>query len=196
MNLSDLRKLVRTRIKDKVKPYLCSDDEIDANLNEAQREACVRAQLIEDDEITQIEINTAEKRYDLDPRIIDVLSISIGTTSVRDFLDEWTLTESKLILARYPGADDTLTLHCTLLPSADMANNDDEPEIRPVFHTQMADWAISLCYASPDADMFNQSESDRYAMKFAQTFGERPNALALRNHRDKSSRTIANNGYI
>lgn len=196
MNLLELRNLVRTRIRDKVKPYLCSDDEINANLNEAQREACIRAQLIEDDEITQIEINTAERRYSLDQRIIDVFSISIGADGQREFTDGWTLTEGQLILDRFPGAADTLTLHCLLLPSADMEGDEDEPEIRPVFHSMMADWAISLCFSAPDADLFNQSESDRYAAKFTQSFGERPNVLALRNRRDKSARTVANNGYI
>ena len=196
MNLSELRKLVRLRIRDQAKPYLCSDDEINANLNEAQREACVRSQLIEDDEITQIDINTTERRYDIDPRIIDVMSISIGTTAIRDFLDGWTLTEKKLILDRYPGADDTLTLHCLLLPSAEMVEDEDAPEIRPVHHTQMLDWAISLCYSSADADMFNQKLADRFAMKFTQTFGERPNVLSLRNRRDKSIRAVSYNGGI
>jgi hypothetical protein len=49
MTLQELRSLVRRRMRDNGTPPLIDDDEIDANLNEAQREACVRALLIEDD---------------------------------------------------------------------------------------------------------------------------------------------------
>jgi hypothetical protein len=47
MTLQELRSLVRRRMRDTGTPPLIDDDEIDANLNEAQREACVRALLIE-----------------------------------------------------------------------------------------------------------------------------------------------------
>ena len=77
MNLLELRNLVRLRIRDTVSPYLCSNAEIDANINEAQREACTRALLIEDDEITEVEITTDERRYAIDPRVIDVVDISV-----------------------------------------------------------------------------------------------------------------------
>ena len=48
MTLSELRTLTRQRLRDTVKPYFVSDLEIDAYLNEAEREACERALLIED----------------------------------------------------------------------------------------------------------------------------------------------------
>lgn len=196
MNLSDLRALVRLRMRDTAAPYLFSDDEIDANLNEAQREACVRALLIEDDSVTQIDIVTTDKRYDLDPRIVDVIGISIGAALPRDFTDGWTLTETHLILDRFPTAADTLTLRAHLLPSSDMVSDSDEPEIRPVYHQPMADWAISLCYLAPDAETFDQQAADRYAARFTQSFGERPSALTRRNHRDKSAKAVAYNGGI
>ena len=44
MNLSELRTLVRGRIRHTVKPYFVSDTEIDDNLNESEREACERVQ--------------------------------------------------------------------------------------------------------------------------------------------------------
>lgn len=193
MNLSELRKLVRLRTRDTVKPYLCSDAEIDANINEAQREACSRALLIEDDEITEVEITTDETRYDLDPRVIDVMDITVDG---RPFTDGWTLTEGKLLLESLPRANSTLTLHAYLLPSAEMVSDDDEPEIRPVHHVRMLDWAISLCFQSPDADMFDQQAADRYAMKFTESFGERPSALTQRNYRDKSGKSVMDGGYI
>lgn len=187
MNLCELRDLVRARTRDTKAPYLSTDEEIDANLNEAQREACVRALLIED-EIT-INLNTTDTKYQIDPQVIDVIGIE-------GFYEDWTLTEQYLVLNKVPSADATLTLHVYRLPSADLASDDDEPEIRPVYHTQMADWAIYLHYMTPDADMFDANAAERYAARFVQSFGERPNALTHRNRRSKTARSVAYNGYI
>ena len=187
MKLFELRDLVSARTRDTVAPYFATDEEIDANLNEAQREACVRALLIED-EIT-LDINTTDTKYALDPRVIDVIGIE-------DFYEDWTLTEQYLVLDKVPSSEISLTLHVYRLPSSNMESDDDEPEIRPVYHTQMADWAIYLHYMTPDADMFDGNAAERYLARFVQSFGDRPNALTHRNRRSKTSRCIINNGYI
>lgn len=178
-------------MRDTSRPYLIDDDEIDANLNEAQREACIRALLIEDD--LAIDIVTTDRRYAIDPRIIDVIGIT--TSAGNTFADEWTLTEGHLELSRMPAADDTLTLRCFRLPE-DMTFDSDEPEVRPVYHVQMADWAISLCYLLPDSETFDERAAKRYEARFVQSFGERPNAMTQRNRRSKPAQCIVNNGAI
>ena len=196
MTLYELRKLVRTKTRDNRAPYFLSDDEIDANLNEAQREACARACLIEDTVATTIDITPSDTRYPLNPRIVDVIDITIGAETPKEYTGDWTLTEGHLLLADYPVADDTLTLHCYLLPSREMSEDDHVPEIRPVYHSPMADWAISLCYATPDAELFNPAAADRYARSFTLAFGERPSALTRKTQRSKAPRGVAYNGYI
>lgn len=191
MTLQELRSLVRRRMRDTAKPPLIDDVEIDFNLNEAQREACVRALLIEDD--VDLDVTTTDLRYKLDPKIIDVIGIS--TSAGNQFYDEWTLTETHFVLAGLPTSDDTLTLRCYFLPE-DMTADDDEPEIRPVYHVQMADWAISRCYLLPDSELFDEQASQRYEARFVQSFGDRPNALTHRNRRSKPAKCIVNNGYI
>ena len=191
MTLAELRSLVRRRMRDTGTPPLIDDDEIDSNLNEAQREACVRALLIEDD--VDLDVTTTDLRYKLAPEVIDVIGIS--TSAGNQFCDAWTLTESHLELARLPTADDTLTLRCYLLPD-DMVADAGEPQIRPVYHVQMADWAISLCYLLPDSELFDEQAAKRYETRFVQSFGERPNALTHRNRRSKPAKCIVNNGYI
>lgn len=191
MTLQELRSLVRRRMRDTGTPPLIDDDEIDSNLNEAQREACVRALLIEDD--VDLDVTTTDLRYKLAPEVIDVTGIS--TSAGNQFCDAWTLTETHLELARLPTADDTLTLRCYLLPD-DMVADADEPQIRPVYHVQMADWAISRCYLLPDSELFDEQASQRYEARFVQSFGDRPNALTHRNRRSKPAKCIVNNGYI
>ena len=196
MKLSELRALVRGRIRDTVKPYLVTDQEIDDNLNEAEREACERAQLIEDFDSFTIDLEPGVTRYSLDPRIIDVIDIIIGTEDQREFSDGWTLTETHLVLERSPVSADTLTLHCYRLPKDPMKSANDTPEIRETYHRNMADWAISLCYLIPDSELFNPQAAERYAVRFTQSFGERPSALVRRNHRNKLPPVVAYNGAI
>ena len=196
MNLSELRDLVRQRTRDTIKPYFVTDEEIDTNLNEAEREACRRALLLEDFDSFTIELNTTDTRYELDPRVIDVISITIGTDTPRDFTESWTLTETHLILDRIPATVDTLTLRCYRLPMEGMASDIDEPEIRSMYHSQMADWAIALSYLTPDAELFNPDAAARYESRFTQSFGERPSALTRRNQRSKHARRVTYNGAI
>ena len=196
MTLSDLRELVRRRTRDTVKPYFVADEEIDFNLNEAQREACRRALLLEDYDSFTIDINTVDTRYELDPRIIDVISITIGTDAPQDYTETWTLTEAQLVLESVPAAADTLNLRCYRLPMRDMTADTDTPEIRSVYHAQMADWAIHLGYLIPDAEIFNPKAAARYEAQFVQSFGERPSALTRRNQRSKPAKVVSYNGAI
>ena len=197
MNLSDLRDLARIRLRDTSTPPLWSDDEIDANLNEAEREACVRALLIEDwtSDVTQIYVTTAEKEYEISDLLIDIRWIEANDNPGIK-LSGWTLTEGLLAFDCFPSKDETITLRCYRLPAKKMEDDDDKPEIRAMHHDRMIDWALSLCYLTPDADGFDQAASDRYAARFTQSFGERFSALTQKNQRSKALRTVSCNGYI
>ncbi len=196
MNLSELRDLARIRLRDTNTPPLWSDDEIDANLNEAEREACVRALLIEDwtSYITQIDVTTTEKEYEVSDLLIDVRWIE-ANDNPGFHLSGWTLTEGLLAFDRFPSKDETMTLRCYRLPLKNMEDDDDKPEIRAMHHERMIDWALSLCYLTPDADGFDQAASDRYAARFTQSFGERFSALTQKNQRNKGPRTVAFNDF-
>lgn len=196
MKLSELRALVRGLIRDTVKPYLVTDQEIDDNLNEAEREACERAQLIEDFDSFTIDLEPGVTRYSLDPRIIDVIDIKIGADAPRRLMEPWTLTETHLVLDRAPTSAEMLTLHCYRTPIDEMKASTDTPEIRDTYHRNMADWAISLCYLIPDSELFNPQAAERYAVRFTQSFGERPSALVRRNQRNKTPPVVAYNGAI
>lgn len=184
-------------MRDTVKPYLVSDEEIDANLNEAEREAAFRALLIRDNTsaLTQININCSETEYAISPLIIDVIGIAAESNPNCTFTG-WTLNESTLILSELPSYEDVLALDCYRLPLRDMEDDEDEPEVRAIHHDRMIEWALSLCYLTPDADLFDQAASDRYANRFAQNFGERLSARTMTNHRSKTGKYVANNGYM
>lgn len=76
--------------------------------------------------------------------------IGISTSAGNKFYDAWTLTESHLELARLPTADNTLTiLVSSLLPDNIISRPSTNRKSGQVYHVQMANWAISLCYLLP-----------------------------------------------
>ncbi|HUB92172.1 MAG TPA: hypothetical protein VMA74_20780 [Dyella sp.] len=56
MNLGHLRCAVRQILKDEVEPTLWSDEQINRYLNNAVREACLRARLLKDDHLSKPEL--------------------------------------------------------------------------------------------------------------------------------------------
>lgn len=189
MNLGQLRDLARFRLQDVEKPYLWPTDFINAALNEAQQEACMRARLIEDQSssLTEVDVTTTSKRYALDPRILDVICIerSDGTKA-----SGWTLTESELVFDDLPNLAETLWLTVIRLPMEDMADDNDEPEIRPALHQKLVDWVLHRCYEVNDADGLNMGASEKYEAQFSRSFGIRQDFNVQRKHRDKGGRTV------
>jgi len=85
VQLSDLIARFRTLSGDHAQPPLWDDPTVTAWLNEAQREACMRAHLIEDDSTSAIVNITAvngQWEYPLDPRVQDVLRVTACHTLV------------------------------------------------------------------------------------------------------------------
>lgn len=81
MDLAWLRDRFRTRVDDREEPMLWSDADVDAFLNEAQREAAVRARLFRDEttpSICQVTLVAGQTRYLLDPRVIEVIHARIN----------------------------------------------------------------------------------------------------------------------
>lgn len=197
MNLFDLRQSVRRKLRDTSQPTLWSDAEIDSNINEAEREACIRSSLIEDDTspITLLDVNTTDRQYTIDPLIVDVAGITVsGRPDL--VVSGWTLRENVVVFDRVPARAEFLQMRVYRLPLKDMEDDDDEPEIRAMYHDKMIDWAISLCYLVPDSDAFDQGASDRYAARFSASFGERKSALTIRTQREKTSKAVAFGGYF
>lgn len=75
MKLKELRAVVRDVLNDKVEPFLWSDDTLNRYLNNAVREACIRARLLKDDALTnpalcQISVAAGQPMVKLRPEIL------------------------------------------------------------------------------------------------------------------------------
>lgn len=92
----------------------------------------------------------------------------------------------KLTLYPKPVADDTLRLQVFRQPLADMAANDDEPEIPARLHIRLLDWMMHRAYSKQDTETFDQAKADKAEAAFTRTFGERIDANARRKQDDRA----------
>lgn len=207
MNLQALRDLFRIRADDVVEPQLWEDGEVDQYLNDAQREAAVRARLIKDSTttaVTQIAIDTTSTDYPLHTSILSIERVKLasqeqplGRTTV-DELDrlypDW---ESQVGMPRFFVEDngrirlvpksaqvDTMNLVVYRLPLADMKAEDDSPEIHEMHHARMVDWALRCAYLKPDQEKYDPTLAARYEAAFTGSFGIRQDANVQRKQRE------------
>jgi len=208
VNLEDLLAELRVRLDDEAQPYLWSDETLVAYLNEAEREACVRARLIYDDttpEFTVLAVTAGNPIVALDTRVLAVDRAildgrELDRTNVLEmdrrhhgwnwrertgrpfeFIEE----QTSLRLAPVPQENGVLRLSLWRLPTRDMVALTDEPEIAQRFHLQMIEWAIHLAFKRRDADAEDAQRAALAAATFTAAFGERPSADVQRKQKIK-----------
>jgi len=208
MNLSQLEASFRVDADDAVKPYLWSSDEVIGWFNEAEEEACLRANLIpekEDPAICQIAVSQADGSvYRLHELIHEIEYVSLtdaaGVRYRLDITDRHELdrirpnwrTESrrptgiirydtKLELDSVVDGSYTLNIEVFRLPRRPMAAEKDCPEINRIHHKHLVQWVLHRAYEKPDSETLNPEKSARALAKFEEYFGTRPDANQRRN---------------
>lgn len=196
MELKAIRNESRFRLQDLSVPPQWSDEWLDSAANEAEREACIRARLIEDtsSKASSIDVVTTEKRYELHESVLDVLSAEYESKPGTP-VTGWTLTETELVFDDFPKADDVLLMTVIRTPLVAMENDDDEPEIRSHHHIRLVDWVEHRAYGVKDTDYFSPDESEKALIRFEQSFGKRPDANVQRKHREKTGRVVRMNPF-
>lgn len=108
MDLSELRTATRVMINDQAEPYRWPDADIDRRLNNAVREACIRARLLKDDAdslpaLCSINYTAGQKIVPYAPQILAVRSGAI----VGAICKLWAMTAESMD-RQVPGWDSTL----------------------------------------------------------------------------------------
>ena len=191
MTLDELLDACRQETDDMEAPQLWSDAEFKFWLNEAEREACIRARLIEDvsSAATTVSVTTATAIYALHASVLDVLRIE-ATLNPGVALTRWTLTPDKLVLATVPLVADTLNLTIVRLPLADFTAAASTPEIQAHHHRRLVDWALFRAYSKRDSQTDNPGLAAQHLALFEQSFGYRPPANVQRKWRDKRPHVV------
>lgn len=209
MNVSELRDAFRAQIDDLVAPYLVSDALFLDFLNEAESEACIRAELLRDKSsaFCTIAVTSGTAVYDLDATIFSIPHASItntggqvtGLVSTNDwYLDgilqtdwrnesdipRWFIyRDSTIELVPKPNDDFTLNLDCYRTPLAKMVLDADSPEINGAYHRYLLYWVMHRAYSIPDEDIYNPKKAEQNESDFTKVFGYRPTATMRKRQR-------------
>ena len=182
---------------DTVKPYFVSDAELCSYLNEAEREAAIRARLIND--VEEIAVSAGVQGCDIPETLFAIRHAELrdaqGTfypisSTSRDVLDavkpgwrrlterpEWLVHDDKdILLGSIPDAAYTLFLDFLRTPRRLMALEEDAPEIHSTHHDGLVNWALFRAFSKPDADFFDPSRSAVAEAAFVRQFGKHPGA--------------------
>lgn len=213
--LAQLEQITRERLDDlgTTRPRWSSES-IRRALNEAEREACVRAKLLRDettDALTQIAVVAGTALYPLARSILEVDGLydevtgePLGETdeaSLYRVARNWRAHESvnprdfvvrvrpneqlELLLYPKPSVATTLRLQAYRLPRYEMEADDDEPEIAPRHHDGLVEWAVHRCFSVRDPDTYDPVKAGDHLAVFTAQFGERPTADTQRRLRER-----------
>lgn len=208
--VEQLERRFRVDVDDRNGPdYLWTPEWFLEALNEAQDEACIRARLLTDaitTAICTIDVDDTLTEYQLDPRVIDVDKIVLGTSrrflGKRDrlpaddlralqgnhelsagtpcyFAVEGMPAGGLVLLLNRPAAVasyTTLQLTVNRLPLVRLLTGSDTPEIAETLHTRLLHWVEHLAYRTRDADAGSAPRSDAAEERFNRCFGTRPSA--------------------
>lgn len=219
MDLAELVQTFRSRADDSAQPPLWTDTEIISYINEAQREACIRAKLIEDmdtPEVTRLALRAGKGLYDLHCSILWIRRVYLQGSNVAltessvEYQDEAAFADwmtrvgtprwfifyegnSQIRFIDAPKAADTAILRVHRLPLRPMKSPTDRLEIHEKHHFRLLDWALRLAYLKQDADTYDEQKAQKYEAMFTASFGIREDANVLRKHADKDPPIIRPN---
>lgn len=202
MNLEELSARFRTDADDTIVPYLFSDEEVAAWLNEAQDEAAVRARLIFEDsdpDVCQIGVTANTSVYTTHKALFEITKATFTPTdgdpidlyiTDRVQLDrempgwrsstgepEALIQDDKTVrIVPTPDVAGVLAVEGHRLPLETMANDDDEPEIQAIHHRHLIYWALHCAFSKPDSETVDKDKSAVAEAAFIRYFGRRPDA--------------------
>lgn len=218
MDLHALRLRCREWLDDAVEPYLVTDEALARHLSEAEREAAVRARLIRDAVTVPAVAGTAS--YTLDSKVfwIDWASFAaignhhrqIQLTGI-DFIQHEGLqhrdagrprfavhdqTRRQIALYPAPASGGTLALTVYRLPSFDLEDDDDEPEIHEVHHDGLPAWACWRVFSDKDTELYDEAKASTALSEFVARFGDRCSASAMQRHAERRRITTRYGGIL
>lgn len=201
---------------DKKNNLLWTQPEVYEFANQAEREACERAFLIEDSTtsaVCQIDGEADTATYNLHTKILEVRSVRWNGRLIdgisRDLLDQcyprgWDdkignprafidPAQRFLTLFPIPTIDAAIKLIAFRLPLNDMTAPGNTPEIHERHHFGLLDWMEHLAYLKQDTETLDPMASAKAEARFTARFGPRVDADTRRTQRARSANQIRMN---
>ena len=204
MQLSQLIQRFRNLANDKVEPYFIEDESIIDWLNDAVHEACIRGRLLhesENDAVCKIEVLSGTARYLLHVSLYEIsriwfepshgvagsyIALMSAESLDRHYYENWkALTgfprfaiqdDTSIRLIPKPSIAGELQLEGYRVPMHLMQSDSDVPEINPIHHVHLIQWALHKAFSVPDAEFFDADRSAMAEHEFSSYFGDRPDS--------------------
>lgn len=208
MTLRELIALYRAQARDEStaiggdgSDMLCSDELLTIYANEAQDEACRRAQLLRDamSPLCTVAYAVGDAAIALDARIVQVLRAFVdgwpvdvlGEQQMNAFMPTWMaasapaprptalvagVTDGYLHLWPVPSQTGQIKLQVQRLPLKPMrleTADTDRPEIRPELHRSLVHWMLYRAYNRGDTELFNDGKAAVHLAQFEAEFGRK-----------------------
>jgi hypothetical protein len=174
--------------------------------NDAENEACIRANLIMDktSAVTTIAVLSGIATYSIDEKILVIkrAKLASGTEplvktsrrvldatypnweedsgKVRSWLPDDT---NKITLYKNPAAATTLNLMVSRLPLLPMTLPNkltESPEIDTQYHLGLVDWMLHRAYSKQDSETLDKGKAKEHLARFIKRFGEIPSAALIK----------------
>lgn len=202
MTLEELRTQFRSDVDDRQGPtFLFSDDDVTRWLNEAEEEAALRADLLQQT-FDDIPVSVGIATYDLPDGVFRITKAIFTATGdapedavelvLSDRIEQdrtrrgWRsrseppraviVDDTRLTLACLPDTTGALSLEGYRAPLDPMKNDGDTPEIGRAHHRFLPLWAAHRGFSRPDTEVFDPKRSETALAQFTAQFGQRPDA--------------------
>jgi hypothetical protein len=194
MDFSEIEASVRRTLDDdSTTDKLWSQVEILEYAQDAENEACERADLIIDDtsSLTNITVDTSTGTFGIASTIISVRSamMSLGSEPLMETSEEvldksvsgWRTASgtprsyvmtptNKLILYPMPSVADTVNMTVSRFPNTPMTV-DGSPEVDARYHAGLIEWILHRAYMKNDSETLNVGKAKDHKKKFEEFFG-------------------------
>lgn len=212
MNLQEMIQLYRAQADDGQPDPLCRDPILTIYANEAQEEACRRAQLLRDSTspMCKVAFAAGAESVALAPQVVQVLRAFVAGQAVEVLNVEemdcampgWQfqerqdvpqrlitgMTTGRLHLWPTPAADGEIRLTVHRLPLKPLRCDIDKPEIRPELHKALVEWMLYRAYSTQDTELYNDAKAAVCLRRFEEEFGRKASG---RNEEWVRSREVA-----
>lgn len=199
MKPPELVSALRDLIDDNAAPQLWTSAELLRYLNDAERQACRRAYILEDHNtasICALSLAASTMSFALHSLVLKVLRVFISSANVvlrqtpRDFLDaeygQWWSTygvpgyyvheaNDELLLNTMLYSADSASLLVARLPLQDFSTGSTETiETKAMYHDDLLLWGAHKAFLKNDSDTLNLQLADYYEKQFTARFGPLP----------------------
>jgi hypothetical protein len=212
MNLGELRDLARTKLDDKVEPYLWSDEFLNDSINRAQDEAIVRMGGIGDDytaKYVQGVVLAGFPIFVLSHSVLKVEQVRTNTrvlqgttaSSLSQVNPLWEaavgvpthfiLLDSSIRLYPIPEIDTPISLSVRRGALQTLASDNQVSEVPFTLHHLLLHWVLHEAYMIPDSDISNPTAVETHIKAFDGIFGPRQSARFAQVWQRTPARTAA-----